>query len=86
MAPPAVCPLHLCHLPRAQETAAAMYRLEAVLCLKQGMALPQPLPLPLNVAKVVRVMRGHLLPVVAEMPFDPVLPLQFQVELLHLLQ
>jgi len=50
------------------------------------MALPQPLPFALNVTKVVRVIFGNLLPVVAEMTFDPVLPLQFEIELLHLFE
>ena len=50
------------------------------------MVLAEPLPFRLGIGQVIRVILGHLLPVVAEVALNAILSLQLKIGLLYLLK
>ncbi len=78
--------LKLLSLLEVQKSAPSPYRKQAVLGEEQRVVFAEALTFRRHVSEVVRIILRHILPIVAEVPFDAVPPLKLKVGLLDLFE
>ena len=72
-------PAYLSPLLAVQEAAPTVNGQKPILGKEEGVVFSQPFPLSFNIGKVIGVIAGYLLPVVAKVAFLTVFSLQFQI-------